>query len=204
MKYSKIENFLSESRRDTLFNNIIDINKKGLFNRESVENERKSDIFRANDMGSYSYIFSNTKFFYSLYESLNKVCQTFDYTVNFSAIRTEIYVESMNNDSFYNVYKTANTNSRRKLCFRYYLNKEPKSFKGGNFVIYGDSRPFKEPSAYREANHEPKNNSIIFLPANYWVECSRIECESEKFEDGQLCINGWITDGLYKSDMSDK
>lgn len=81
----------------------------------------------------------------------------------------------------------------RVLTYVYYFHREPKSFTGGELVIY-DS---KSENGYLVAakSHkviQPTNNTIIFFPSQCMHEVLPVSCPSEYFADSRFTINGWL------------
>ena len=81
----------------------------------------------------------------------------------------------------------------RAVTFVYYCHREPRSFQGGELLIFGDDDNISD----QEASHEqvrlsPSQNSIVFFPSNFLHEVLPISCTSGSFGDGRLTYNGWF------------
>lgn len=76
------------------------------------------------------------------------------------------------------------TLKRRTISFAYYLHEEPRSFTGGELVLYQKDQPNKV--------FEPIGNSIVFFPSNALHEVLPI-LGGQGFTEGRLALNGWVS-----------
>ena len=123
-----------------------------------------------------------------------RLCQDFSIPA-FDISQIEKQLTSHNDGHFYKVHndngspKTAN----RQLSYVYYFNEEPKSFTGGELLIY-DSKI--KNNYYVKADSfqtvEPRNNSIVFFLSRYHHEVLTVKCPSRNFAHSRFTINGWI------------
>ena len=97
-----------------------------------------------------------------------------------------------------NYYKVHNDNgspdcASRILTYVYYYYREPKSFTGGELVIY-DSKIENGYSVAADSRKviQPTNNTIIFFPSHCMHEVLPVSCPSEYFADSRFTINGWV------------
>src|SRR4028119_79723 len=97
-----------------------------------------------------------------------------------------------------NYYKIHNDNgsldtATRELTYVYYFHREPKSFSGGELLIYDskiENNFYVNADSYQAV--EPRNNSIVFFLSRYLHEVLPVSCPSKAFADSRFTINGWI------------
>jgi SM-20-related protein len=113
--------------------------------------------------------------------------------INISQIESQL---TLHNDG--NYYKLHNDNggletASRVLTYVYYFYRQPKSFEGGELVIY-DSKVENNYYIKAETHQviEPRRNSIIFFPSFQMHEVLPISCPTKAFSDSRFTINGWI------------
>ncbi|WP_370584651.1 2OG-Fe(II) oxygenase [Oculatella sp. LEGE 06141] len=113
----------------------------------------------------------------------------------FSIAQIEAQLTGHNDGQYYRVHNDNGSpeTATRELTYVYYFHREPKSFSGGELIIY-DSKI--ENNYYVQADSfktiEPRNNSIVFFPSYYMHEVLPIQCPSRTFADSRFTINGWI------------
>ncbi|MFX0547079.1 cupin-like domain-containing protein [Roseovarius sp. S1116L3] len=91
------------------------------------------------------------------------------------------------NDGEYFHWHTDNGSPKtasRTLTFVYYFHSIPKSFEGGELILYDD-----DGSSVAVA---PDNDTIVFFPSGTKHEVRTISCPSKRFCDGRFTINGWV------------
>ncbi len=113
----------------------------------------------------------------------------------FSVSHIEAQLTAHNDGNYYKIHNdngSSNT-ATRELTYVYYFYREPKSFSGGELVIY-DSKI--ENTHYINADSfktiEPRNNSVVFFLSRYMHEVLPVKCPSRLFQDSRFTINGWI------------
>ncbi|WP_445629758.1 2OG-Fe(II) oxygenase [Nostoc sp. DSM 114167] len=97
-----------------------------------------------------------------------------------------------------NYYKLHNDNgspdtATRELTYVYYFYQEPKSFSGGELLIYDskiDNNVYVNAEIFKTV--EPRNNSIVFFLSRYMHEVLPVSCPSQAFGDSRFTINGWV------------
>jgi Rps23 Pro-64 3,4-dihydroxylase Tpa1-like proline 4-hydroxylase len=97
-----------------------------------------------------------------------------------------------------NYYKIHNDNgsldtATRELTYVYYFHCEPKSFSGGELLIYDskiENNFYVNADSYQAV--EPRNNSIVFFLSRYLHEVLPVSCPSKAFADSRFTINGWV------------
>nr|WP_256386659.1 2OG-Fe(II) oxygenase [Hydrocoleum sp. CS-953] len=100
-----------------------------------------------------------------------------------------------NDGCFYTIHSDANTEmtATREMTYVYYFYQEPKSFSGGELVIYETKVEGNNLSKHNDFKViEPRNNSIIFFPSRYLHEVLPVSCPTKAFENSRFTFNGWI------------
>jgi SM-20-related protein len=110
----------------------------------------------------------------------------------------EMQMTSHNDGEHYKLHSDNNSAATRKrlLTYVYYFHKIPKSFTGGNLLIYG-GRDYRDPGPVVETI-VPENDMIVFFDSSLLHEVDDVSCPSKEFDDGRFTINGWIHPGKPK------
>ena len=74
----------------------------------------------------------------------------------------------------------------RTLCFSYFFHRQPRSFSGGELLLYDDdgTRNF--------TCIEPQHNSMVFFPAAYIHKVAPFERDVAHFADARFALHGWL------------
>jgi len=114
---------------------------------------------------------------------------------SFSVSQIESQLTAHNDGNYYKLHNDNGSpdTATRELTYVYYFYQQPKSFSGGELLIY-DSKI--ENNLYVNAETfktvEPRNNSIIFFLSRYMHEVLPVNCPSQAFGDSRFTINGWV------------
>ena len=81
------------------------------------------------------------------------------------------------NDALVNLY------GERKLTFLYYMNKMPKRFSGGEFVLRHDDEKY---------TIVPEHGTLLIFPSQLAHEVHKTYVPSKRFEDGRFVLVGFI------------
>ncbi|MDZ8068953.1 MAG: 2OG-Fe(II) oxygenase [Nostoc sp. DedQUE08] len=114
---------------------------------------------------------------------------------SFSVSQIESQLTAHNDGNYYKLHNDngSSDTATRELTYVYYFYQEPKSFSGGELLIY-DSKI--ENNVYVNAETfktvEPRNNSIVFFLSRYMHEVLPVNCPSQAFGDSRFTINGWV------------
>ena len=129
-----------------------------------------------------------------IYSSLPNIFNQLE-LLTFDVSHIEAQLTAHNEGNYYKVHNDNGSSgtATRELTYVYYFYREPKSFSGGELVIY-DSKI--ENGYYANAESfktiEPRNNSIVFFQSRYMHEVLPVNCPSRSFQDSRFTINGWI------------
>ncbi len=114
---------------------------------------------------------------------------------SFPISQIEAQLTAHNDGNYYKIHSDNRSSelATRELTYVYYFYREPKSFSGGELLIYDGKI---ENDCYVKAESfktvEPRNNSIVFFPSGYIHEVLLVSCPSKAFADSRFTINGWV------------
>jgi Rps23 Pro-64 3,4-dihydroxylase Tpa1-like proline 4-hydroxylase len=114
---------------------------------------------------------------------------------NFAIAQIESQMTAHNHGNYYKIHNDNGSPdcATRVLSYVYYYYREPKSFTGGELVIY-DSKIENGYSVAADSHKviQPTNNTIIFFPSGCMHEVLPVSCPTEYFADSRFTINGWV------------
>ena len=195
VNYLQIENFLEPQELETAL--TIAIKNKNNFTDSSVHNKSTNQVNKFRQS-----LVLHHKFYPELAKSIQtKVLKTLPSVLeklnhpNFSTSNIVIQLTAHNDSCFYTIHSDANTEmtATREITYVYYFYQEPKSFSGGELVIYEtkvDGNNLSKHNNFKVI--EPRNNSIIFFPSRYLHEILPVSCPTKTFEHSRFTFNGWI------------
>lgn len=180
------ENVLSEKQNSELF--TLALNKSGVF---EITNARAKGLFFPTWRKSRVIYRQDFEEFYKIMygivsEKLKEVCETLGMDT-FEMDEPEIQL-TVHNDGDYYKWHTDNSSkitASRLISFVYYFHLIPKSFDGGELVIYGPGM-----NSYII---EPNNNRLVFFNSSTKHEVQKVKCPGKQFENGRFTLNGWIS-----------
>ncbi|MGV0102079.1 Proline hydroxylase [Nostoc sp. DSM 114160] len=113
----------------------------------------------------------------------------------FSASQIESQLTAHNDGNYYKLHNDNGSpdTATRELTYVYYFYQEPKSFSGGELLIYDskiDNNVYINAETFKTV--EPRNNSIVFFLSRYMHEVLPVNCPSQAFGDSRFTINGWV------------
>ena len=195
IKYLQIDNFLEPQELEAAL--TIAIKNKNNFNDSSVHNKITNQVKKFRQSSVLHH-----KFYPELAKSIqNQVLKTLPSVLeklnhpNFSIYNIVIQLTAHNDSCFYTIHSDANTEmtATREMTYIYYFYQEPKSFSGGELVIYETKVDGNNLSKHNDFKAiEPRNNSIIFFPSRYLHEVLPVSCPTKAFEHSRFTFNGWI------------
>ena len=80
----------------------------------------------------------------------------------------------------------------RKLSYAYYFHRQPRSFTGGDLLLYDTDPETNRATAVAFTRIEPRHNSLVVFPSDAYHEITPVECETQDFLDGRFTVNGWV------------
>jgi Rps23 Pro-64 3,4-dihydroxylase Tpa1-like proline 4-hydroxylase len=113
----------------------------------------------------------------------------------FPVSEIETQLTSHNDGNYYKIHNDNGSldTAPRELTYVYYFHREPKSFSGGELLIYDskiENNFYVNADSYQAV--EPRNNSIVFFLSRYLHEVLPVSCPSKAFADSRFTINGWV------------
>lgn len=187
--YIQVDNFLSPKEYERLIKYVLE--KESDFVTTSTST--KENNYR-HSMVLYSFPEFAELIVNRIQQIIIDVISKLDIS-SFAISQIESQLTSHNDGNYYKMHNDNGSpeTATRELTYVYYFNKQPKSFSGGELLIY-DSKI--ENNVYVNAETfktvEPRNNSIIFFLSRYMHEVLPVNCPSQAFADSRFTINGWI------------
>lgn len=113
----------------------------------------------------------------------------------FNVGSVEVQLTAHNDGAFYRTHTDSCTapTATRVLTYVYYLNHVPKTFQGGELVVYDSFE--RDDILHQAESHqlvEPQHNRLVVFPSHYFHEVLPIRCPSRRFADSRFTINGWL------------
>lgn len=188
-RYVQIDNFLTEEERDRLLNYVFQQEKAFVSTSTSTDDldYRRSQVLYS--FPNFSELIVNR-----IQAILPDIIGRLELPP-FPISQIETQLTSHNDGNYYKLHNDngSQDTATRELTYVYYFYQEPKSFAGGELLIY-DSKI--ENNYYVKADSfntvEPRNNSIVFFLSRYMHEVLSVRCPSRAFRDSRFTINGWL------------
>jgi Rps23 Pro-64 3,4-dihydroxylase Tpa1-like proline 4-hydroxylase len=180
------ENVLSEKQNSELF--TLTLNKSGVFETTNAKanslffrNWRKSRVIYQHDFEEFYKIMHGI-----ILEKLKEVSETLVIDT-FEMGDPEMQLTAHNHGDYYKWHtdNSSKTTANRLISFVYYFHLIPKSFDGGELILYGPGM-----NSY---SVEPNNNRLVFFSSAIKHEVKRVICPGMLFENGRFTLNGWIS-----------
>ena len=187
--YVQIDNFLTETERNQLLEYVFQ--KESDFVPTSISTK---DIDYRRSMALYAFPEFSDLIINRIQAVLPDMFSKLDMP-SFTPSQIECQLTAHNDGNFYKVHNDNGSpdTATRELTYVYYFYREPKSFAGGELLVY-DSKI--ENNYYVKAESfktvEPRNNSIVFFLSRYMHEVLPVRCPSKAFADSRFTINGWL------------
>ncbi|PSB20526.1 hypothetical protein C7B65_06350 [Phormidesmis priestleyi ULC007] len=187
--YLQIDDFLTREDKKRLLNYVFAEEAEFVPTSTSTDetNYRRSSVLYS--FPDFAELMSDR-----IYSSLSTIFNKLELPT-FESSHIEAQLTAHNEGNYYKVHNDNGSSgtATRELTYVYYFYREPKSFLGGELVIY-DSKI--ENGYYTNAESfktiEPRNNSIVFFQSRYMHEVLPVNCPSRSFQDSRFTINGWI------------
>ncbi len=108
----------------------------------------------------------------------------------------DIQLTASNDGDFFKAHPDSSHDkevANRLLTYVYYLNRTPRTFSGGDLLLY-DGEPgnvnFDRGSGV--VSVQPQNNCLVAFLSNRWHEVDLVRCPSGDFADSRFTVNGWL------------
>lgn len=129
---------------------------------------------------------------------LSKVDKTI--RVNFSRLgifpiefgEKEVQLTLHNDGHFFTIHKDVNLSKTypRIVTYVYYFHHVPKSYKGGDLLLY-DTNKEKDIYSTNFTRIATRNNRLLLFPSYCYHQVTPIQQKEEDFRMGRFTINGW-------------
>jgi SM-20-related protein len=187
--YVQIDNFLSPAEHKQLLNYVL--KKESNFVPTTTST---NDVNYRRSMVLYSFAEFSELILKKIQAIIPDIISKLELP-SFTVSQIETQITAHNDGNYYKIHNDNGSpeTATRELTYVYYFNREPKSFSGGELLIY-DSKV--ENNFYVNAESfktvEPRNNSIVFFLSRYMHEVLTVNCPSKAFADSRFTINGWV------------
>lgn len=187
--YVQIDNFLTDEERNQLLEYVF--KKEPDFVPTSIS---AKDVDYRRSMALYTFPEFSDLIIDRIQAFLPDIFSKLDMP-SFTPSQIECQLTAHNDGNFYKVHNDNGSpdTATREFTYVYYFYREPKSFAGGELLVY-DSKI--ENNYYVKAESfktvEPRNNSIVFFLSRYMHEVLPVRCPSKAFADSRFTVNGWL------------
>ncbi|MEH2366639.1 2OG-Fe(II) oxygenase [Nostoc sp.] len=187
--YIQIDNFLQPEEHKHLLKYVLDKESDFLPSNTSTK-----DINYRQSMVIYSFPEFSELILKRIQAMIPDIMSKLNLPL-FSVSQVESQLTAHNDGNYYKLHNDNGSpdTTTRELTYVYYFYQEPKSFSGGELLIY-DSKI--ENNVYVNAETfktvKPRNNSIVFFLSRYMHEVLPVNCPSQAFGDSRFTINGWV------------
>jgi Rps23 Pro-64 3,4-dihydroxylase Tpa1-like proline 4-hydroxylase len=187
--YIQIDNFLKPEEHKNLLKYVLEKESDFL-----PSNTSTNDINYRQSMVVYSFTGFSELILKRIQAMIPDILSKLNLP-SFSVSQIESQLTAHNDGNYYKLHNDNGSpdTATRELTYVYYFYQEPKSFSGGELLIY-DSKI--ENNVYVNAETfktvEPRNNSIVFFLSRYMHEVLPVNCPSQAFGDSRFTINGWV------------
>ncbi|MDZ8090090.1 MAG: 2OG-Fe(II) oxygenase [Nostoc sp. DedQUE12b] len=187
--YIQIDNFLKPEEHKSLLKYVLEKESDFL-----PSNTSTNDVNYRQSMVVYSFAEFSELILKRIQAMIPDIISKLNLP-SFSVSQIESQLTAHNDGNYYKLHNDngSSDTDTRELTYVYYFYQEPKSFSGGELLIY-DSKI--ENNLYVNAETfktvEPRNNSIVFFLSRYMHEVLPVNCPSQAFGDSRFTINGWV------------
>lgn len=187
-----IENFLSDFEQEQIWN-LVNINQSQ-FKHSTISNNHIDSKYRKSHLLYKKDLKPITSWFFKKLDTILPSILKRLQMESFNVSQREIQLTVHKDHEFYKVhtdYEDEDFYRNRHLTFVYYFHKLPKSFEGGEILLF-DTDTINNSCTTQHTKITPSNNSIIFFPSNYYHQVTPVHLQSNKLKNGRFTINGWI------------
>jgi Rps23 Pro-64 3,4-dihydroxylase Tpa1-like proline 4-hydroxylase len=107
----------------------------------------------------------------------------------------EVCVRAYQDGNFFRVHQDSSPTgpcASRVINFVYYFHKLPRSYTGGELLLFDSDIEADTFSMARFTRVVPEDNSLIIFPCNFYHSVVPIRCPSQDFADSRFVINGHV------------
>lgn len=187
--FAQVENFLTPAQVQSLLKYVLEREAKF----EPTSNSANDPNYRRSSFLPFFPEFSEL--------IVNRIRDIIPYIItylglpSFTVGNIESQLTAHNDGNYYKIHNDNGSpdSATRELTYVYYFNREPKSFTGGELLIYDskiENNFYVGASSYQTV--QPHHNSIVFFLSRYMHEVLTVKCPSKQFANSRFTINGWV------------
>jgi Rps23 Pro-64 3,4-dihydroxylase Tpa1-like proline 4-hydroxylase len=187
--FAQVENFLTPAQVQNLIKYVLEQESKF----EPTSNSANDPNYRRSSFLPFFPEFSEL--------IVNRIREMMPYIITYLGLPSftvgaiESQLTAHNDGNYYKIHNDNGSpdSATRELTYVYYFNREPKSFTGGELLIYDskiENNFYVGASSYHTV--QPLHNSIVFFLSRYMHEVLTVNCPSKRFADSRFTINGWV------------
>lgn len=143
-----------------------------------------------------SVVLMDTGPFYALFRTrlmyyLPRILRALDHST-FDVKQVEAQITASNDGDYFKIHND-NTHANwpsREITYVYFFHRQPKSFTGGELVLYDTPAESEEPRERRRV--VPQQNAIIFFQSSIFHEILSVRCPERTFDASRFTLNGWL------------
>lgn len=172
------------------------------FSRQRERDFRQSQVYNpGGDSDSYrrSRVLLDTGRFHRLISErinfyLPRILRALNHPF-FDVSRLESQITASNDGDYFHMHND-NTHANwpsREITYVYFFHREPRSFQGGELVLYDTKEEVGVSRAIAIRRRViPEQNCIIFFESSCLHEILPVRCPSRLFADSRFTMNGWL------------
>jgi Rps23 Pro-64 3,4-dihydroxylase Tpa1-like proline 4-hydroxylase len=187
--FAQVENFLTPAQVQSLMKYVLEREAKF----EPTSNSANDPNYRRSSFLPFFPEFSEL--------IVNRIRDMMPYIITYLGLPSftvgdiESQLTAHNDGNYYKIHNDNGSpdSATRELTYVYYFNRQPKSFTGGELLIYDskiENNFYVGASSYQTV--QPLHNSIVFFLSRYMHEVLTVKCPSQHFANSRFTINGWV------------
>ncbi len=187
--FAQVENFLTPAQVQNLIKYVLEREAKF----EPTSNSANDPNYRRSSFLPFFPEFSEL--------IVNRIRDMMPYIITYLGLPSftvgdiESQLTAHNDGNYYKIHNDNGSpdSATRELTYVYYFNRQPKSFTGGELLIYDskiENNFYVGASSYHTV--QPIHNSIVFFLSRYMHEVKPVNCPSKHFANSRFTINGWV------------
>lgn len=190
--FALYRDYLPLEVRDALLSEIL--HSQAEFTSSKVDVEDKPEI-RPQDTTSLSFAHSRTinrQFRLLIKASLPQVFQRLQMEP-FSVEFIQVEVKAYRDGHFFRPHQDFTAGNRRRVNFSYFLCRQPRSFSGGDLLLYDTDFEKCDYDPKGFTRFLPEDNCLVFYPSSAFHEATTVRCPVDDFAASRFAIIGAIS-----------
>lgn len=99
---------------------------------------------------------------------------------------------SLSRDGHFALAHQDDHQGRFKVSFAYYLCRQPKSFSGGDLLLYDTDTEKRQFQSAQFTRVKHTDNCLLLFPSAYFHQITRVSCPTNEFDLGRFAVAGLI------------